>query len=169
MKWYILQAEGWKAHAVPENLLHQLESDALARGHNDIRYYESKQFSIDMPGAILSDRSIENITFEGITFSIPSEDFFVFYEELADGKKRKFDSGEYYYKIHGWLACIVFTPELKEKFLTKMETMMDEVEERATKDIERMRESLRKISNKENVEILNKSFSFPMRHGGLKN
>jgi hypothetical protein len=149
--WTWVSMPGYKGHYCPKKLAAALAADLTNRRDRDHADCEgdaeiapANEGGIDLPGMCMVDRPIEKIKIDTFTLSIPSQDFGEFARELLYVHKRTFADGQEYYKIHGWRACVVFTPEQRDLVLKAMDDMAKEVKERAdTADKEfsrRMRE-----------------------------
>ncbi len=138
--WAFVFVPGYKGHYCPRALAASLNADLEARRQRDHADADGDpdmksviEGGIDLPGMIMVDRPIEKIKIDTFTLSIPSQDFAEFTRELAFVHKRVFADGKEYYKIHGWLQCVVFTPEQRDLVLNAMREMLPAVKERAEK------------------------------------
>lgn len=152
--WGFMLSSGWKGHFCPTSLMAELIEDSNRRGHElGILEQASKGF-IDMPGMIMTDRSHETIRIDTFDLTIPTQDYEYFYMELKKGPKRKFPSGQEYYKIHGWLVCVVFTPEQRDMILAAMKERLENgVKERAKAEDEEFTRRIQSI-NSDGVKII---------------
>jgi hypothetical protein len=151
--WVRFMSDGWKMHFVDVRLLSGLMEDSASRNHASPFYEPVTKAWIDLPGMILQDRSIEEFSFDGITLEMPSEDFEHFRESLRDKKVREFSDGRKYFKIHGWLHCVVFTPEQRDACLALMDARAEEARARGEADKKRFREGIAAI-NKDGVKVM---------------
>jgi len=152
-EWVFMTAEGWKHHFCPLSLLSGLLDDAYARGHEVGQTEDTMHGHIDQPGMIMTDRTYQNILLGEFNLEIPTEDFEHFYERLKSSSLRTFSNGKEYYKLHGWLHCVVFTPEFRLSALKQMEEILPAVLIEAEKEHE---EFTRRISaiNKGGVRVM---------------
>lgn len=153
-KWVSFYADGWKPHVVHKSLLNGLMSDASSRHHSPGNVEVIYKGFIDLPGMIMKDRSYQKIeVVDGFTLEIPSQDFLYYFRELRDGPEREFSTGQKYYKIHGWLVCMVFSTEQRDRILSVMRERLEEVNEIAKREDEEFSNRLKKI-NKDGIKIV---------------
>jgi hypothetical protein len=135
--WAFVWIAGYKVHFVPKKLVADVISDLQNREHEEEGAGEIVELKgvesgwCDRPGMIMTDRPIEHIRIDTFTLDIPSQDFQYFARKLQKAQERRFPSGEKYYKIHGWLHCVVFTPDQRKLLLQTMKEMWPGVHERA--------------------------------------
>ena len=135
--WAAVWVTGYKVHFVPKQFVHGLIEDLTSREHEEEgagEVYEVKGVEsgfCDRPGMIMTDRPIERIKIDTFPLDIPSQDFEYFMRKLIKAQERTLPTGEKYYKIHGWLHCVMFTPEQRDMVLTAMEEMLPEVRVKA--------------------------------------
>lgn len=149
----MFMSDGWKVHWCPTALLPGLMEDSVARAHGEGAFESVTKGFIDLPGMILQDRAIETLKLEGFTLRIPSEDFEHFYDSLKEKKVRKFNDGREYFKIHGWLHCVVFTPELRDACLELMRNKLTAAKKRGEDDRARFRSAIAKV-NADGVKVI---------------
>jgi hypothetical protein len=153
--WALIFATGFKSHYCSLQMITGFISDYQSRV-TDGDVYEIRDVEkggIDLPGMIMSDRPVEHIEIdENFTLSIPSQDFEHFYNELAMGKSRKFQTGQEYFKIHGWLSCVIFSSEQREKVLKKMSEMLSDIKKRADEADEEFSRRLKRCNEKSKVK-----------------
>lgn len=136
--WAWVEHPGYKGHYCPKKLAGSLLADLQKRRDRDYPHKGGDgniepvdEGGIDLPGMIMADRPIEKLKIDTFTLSIPSQDFAEFTRELGFVHKRVFSDGQAYYKIHGWMQCVVFTPEQRDLVLTEMKAMLPDVKKRA--------------------------------------
>lgn len=151
--WIMFVSDGWKIHWVHSSLLPGLMEDSAERGHPNPGHEPVEKGFIDNPGMILQDRSHEVLEVDGFLLTIPSEDFRYFYESLKKKTERTFNDGRKYFKIHGWLHCVVFTPEQRDACLALMEARLPEAEKRSKADTDRFKAAINEI-NKDGVKVI---------------
>lgn len=146
--WARLTFEGYKQHYCPAELAADLLADIEARGGRNMEIEGTAEGAIDLPGMILADRPWEDLMIGPFKLGIPSQDFEIFAAELERSPVRRFASGKEYHKIHGWMTCVVVTPEQRERMLRDMEAMLpearrhqEEADERLTNALDRMRKA----------------------------
>lgn len=145
-EWVLYFANGWKGHFCPASLLPGLMQDAGARGHGDGEFKQAHRGVIDLPGMIMSDRTYQTIRVEGFNLDIPTEDFEYFHDELKRARARVFEDGKEYYKIHGWLHCVVFTPDQREFVLERMEELLAVAKVKAEEERNEFTRRIREIN-----------------------
>jgi hypothetical protein len=132
--WALVQFEGFKAHFCPSELVADLIADIEVRGGPATEVTLAVKGGADLPGIVLANRSWEDIPIGGFKLGFPSQDFEHFMAELERSPVRRFASGREYHKIHGWLHCVVLTPEQRADVLRTMGEMLPEVRERADEE-----------------------------------
>lgn len=132
--WALIQFDGFKFHFCPSELAGDLIADIEARGGPALKLEGVDHGVIDLPGIVLANRSWEDIQIGGFTLGFPSQDFEHFMAELEYSPVRKFTSGREYHKIHGWLHCVVLTPEQRKAVLKVMAEMLPEACKRAEEE-----------------------------------
>lgn len=142
--WKMCSIEGWKFHFVSPSLFYSLVKDAEERGHTDIHSENCPVGIIDLPGMVSIDRTYSDIKVGQFTLTIPNQDFEFFYDELKNGEERTFSDGKKYYKIHGWLACVVFSPEERTEALAVMESIKDSALKLGNEDEEKLIDGIKK-------------------------
>ncbi len=150
--WVATRFGNLKWHYGPKRLAHGL----LEEGGADIENVEMRPADeglIDLPGMIMMDRSYQKIKVDTFRLVIPTEDFEHFYDELVVAPLRKFKTGEEYHKLHGWVACVMFTPQQHEALGDVMEEMLPDVRHVAEKEA---REFSRRIAqiNRDDVKVV---------------
>lgn len=130
--WVRIMMGGFKTHFCPSGMAGALIADLAARGAEGEPMTDGTlQGLIDLPGMIMVDRPLEKIEIDGFTLVIPSQDFTYFVDELANkAPVRTFADGQQYHKIHGWMVCVVMTPEQREAVLARMEELLPEASKR---------------------------------------
>jgi len=126
-EWTFFLADGWKVHWCPTSLLSGLMSDAARRNHTFHEATPVKKGFVDLPGMIMTDRTYQEFKLGEFVLSIPTEDMETFLDELEVAKIRKFEDGKEYCKIHGWLHCVVFTPDQRVTMLSEMKARLPAV------------------------------------------
>lgn len=152
--WAWVEHPGYKGHYCPRKLAAPLLAELGNRRNRDYperggdgKIEPISEGGIDLPGMIMVDRPIEKIKIDTFTLSMPSQDFHEFFRELKFVHKRAFADGQEYYKIHGWLQCVVLTPEQRDLVLQAMADMLPDVlrrGEEADKEFSRRMRELNK-------------------------
>lgn len=143
--WSRVLFKGFKAHYCPDDLVEELVEDIENRGGSLDEIANVSDGGIDLPGMILVDRPWEDIQIDGFKLGIPSQDLGDFLSELERTPLRKFPNGKQYYKIHGWLVCVVFTPDQRNEVLRIMKDILPQSVKRADDATERMIEGLKRM------------------------
>lgn len=158
--WVCVMVPGFKTHFCPADMAADLEADLIQRlsdgsvGHEHVDVSGAVGCLIDLPGMIMMDRPIEKFAIDDFTLEIPSQDFWYIADELERGAPlRTFASGRKYHKIHGWMVCVVMTPEHRADLLTRMEKKTPEIQERAAAADEEFSLRLKQI-NKDRVRVV---------------
>ena len=128
--WVCVLFTGFKAHFCPRDLVGGLIADIESRDGETNKVEEVSEGAIDLPGIVMADRPWEVLEVCGLRLSIPSQDFEHFMAKLETAPERRFANGAKYHKIHGWLQCVVFTPEQRETALRAMNKMLPEARKR---------------------------------------
>ena len=145
MSWYHIWCDGAKNHFVHSSLLEGLRQDLNLRFNNGI-YKEdlTERVWYDLPGMILAGRSYEKLQLDGVEFEVASQNFRLLYERLCLMKEREFSDGKKYYKVHGWLHCLVLTPEQRDVLLKYMEEELPRVQKTADTENDEFVSSIKK-------------------------
>jgi hypothetical protein len=151
--WALVLFEGYKTHFCPSELVGDLIADIGARGGNAYELQETDTGGADLPGIVAADRHWEDILVDGFKLGFPSQDFEYFMAELGSSPVRKFANGREYHKIHGWLHCIVLTPEQQAFVLKAMVEMLPEVRQRAEEENKRFLEAIDR-ANKDRLRVV---------------
>jgi hypothetical protein len=125
--WAAILFEGYKTHFCSSELVGDLVADIESRGGVTDKVKEVVTSGADLPGIVLVNSPWEEIALNNFKLCFPTQDFEHFMMELESSPLRKFSSGREYHKIHGWIHCIVFTPEQRVAVLKTMEEMLPEV------------------------------------------
>lgn len=150
--WALVLFEGYKTHFCPSDLTGDLIADIGTRGGNVYELKETDEGGADLPGIVAVNRHWENILIDGFKLGFPSQDFEHFMAELESSPVRKFASGREYHKIHGWLHCIVLTPEQRIFVLKAMVEMLPMVRQRAEEENKRFLEAIDR-ANKDRLRV----------------
>lgn len=157
--WAFVWVTGYKPHFVPKKLVTSLVGDLTTREHEEEgagEVYEVRGVETggcDRAGMIMVDRPYEKIKIDTFSLEFPSQDFEHFMLRLFKAPERKFQNGDRYYKIHGWLHCVMFTPEQRDLVLKAMEEMLPAVREKADAADKEFSRRMREI-NKDGVKVI---------------
>jgi len=144
--WALILFKGYKTHFCPSELVGDLIADIGARGGNAYEVRETDNGGADLPGIVAADRRWEDILIGGFKLGFPSQDFEYFMEELELSPVRKFASGREYHKVHGWIHCVVLTPEQRAFVLKTMAEMLPAVHQRVEEENRRFLEAIDKAN-----------------------
>ncbi|MHB8407859.1 MAG: hypothetical protein ACYDHY_07050 [Acidiferrobacterales bacterium] len=168
--WYHVWCEGAKNHFVFSGLVECLKKDLDERfkgrvldtgkygppnyvGHGVEKVEECKGPWFDLPGMIMTSRSHEKVTIDGGELEVASENFEYLFNELMEAQERTFADGKKYYKVHGWLHCIVFTPEQRRLILTHMQEQLPRVKAVAAAENKSFMDAISEI-NKDGLKVV---------------
>jgi hypothetical protein len=151
--WARFFAAEWKPHWVPSALLEDITADARARFHEFLDAEPATEGGVDQPGMIMADRTYQTLEIDGFKLTIPSQDWEYFLRELEYGRRRKFASGTEYYKIHGWLNCVVFTVDQRDRVLAEMKARLPAIKIVAQKEDQEFLRRIREI-NSDGVKVV---------------
>jgi hypothetical protein len=144
--WAFVLFGGYKAHFCPSNLVGDLVADIEGRGGETIEVKQVDQGGADLPGIVLAHRSWEDIDLGGFKLGFPTQDFEHFVAELERSSIRKFSSGKEYHKIHGWMHCVILTPEQRTTVLKAMAEMLPDVRKRAEEEDRLFLEAMERVN-----------------------
>lgn len=155
--WQLFHIWGMKAHFVPHELYEDLKTELIQRVDAHDWDEEDREIAgginldlpqesawCDLPGIVRRDRSLWEHK-EDPVFTTPTTDFSYYRNELRDAPLRYFASGAPYYKIHGWLHCVVFTPAQREALLAAMDTDAEAVRVAAEAEEKEMDEARQRL------------------------
>lgn len=128
--WVGMNVPGAKYHFVPPDLADMVEADLRRRiqvkdeeleWYRPFRRTDRDEASTDLPGWVHMDRTWWSCLLPGaLKISFPDSQTEFFAERVSDASLRFGPAGEEYYKIHGWLQCIILTPNQRDYLLQKM-------------------------------------------------
>jgi hypothetical protein len=133
-EWTEVSMDGWKPHVLPVTMVSDLIEDGIGRLHGFSSAEPAIGCFLDRPGMVMVDRSYQDLSCDGLTLTIPTQDFDYFYTKLAESPTRWFASKTPYHKVHAWLRCLVVSPEQKNALLALMAARMPEVRVKATEE-----------------------------------
>lgn len=121
---------GSKPHFIPTEMFDDATEELVKRFDATIDSVKDvTSATIDLPGMIMADRSYVDFDLGGFTLSIPTTDIDFYYKELQ-GKVRAVN-GKQYYKLHGWIHCIMVTPKQRDAMLQKIEAERNAISDKA--------------------------------------
>ena len=155
----------WKAHVVSEELLPYLQRDLAERyaadqnttvGQSSGR--DSPDFTVDpvlentvgldLPGMMMATRTLRTVVVDGLTVSIPSQDWSNILSNIKLEAVRKFSSGVEYYKVHDRFYCLTLSIEQRNMLVEAMEAQSEVAEIEADADDSRLAEAINEINAK---------------------
>lgn len=134
-RWYDGPMPGWKwvvfdgavSHMVPNELRDIIVMDLEQRNCPFGWEEEGKTLFLDQPGPIATARPTEKFDIDGLELEVPSEDVAHFMLDLERLPLR----GGCYYKMHGFLRCIVLTRSMRDDLLAQLKGICPAAEARA--------------------------------------
>jgi hypothetical protein len=158
--WVRVFVPGFKVHFCPADMANDLKADLVDRmsdqsvRESDVEVESSLSCLIDLPGMIMMDRPVEKFAIDDFTLEVPSQDFWYVMGELDRAAPlRTFASGREYHKIHGWMVCVVMTPDQRADLLKRMEKQLPDIQQRAAEADEEFSLRLKQI-NKDTVRVV---------------
>lgn len=112
--WTWARFDDAKPHAVHRSLVEGLIVDMEGRGCTIEAAEGIDSISFDLPGPIIIGAPQRTFKVDLLKIEIPCDDVPVIYSKLCDLPARHFYDGSEYYKLHGFLRCLVMTPQQKE-------------------------------------------------------
>lgn len=144
---------GFKAHYCPAALVGGLVADLEARDAGVKGVENAVSGSIDLPGMAMADRPWEKVMIGEFVLSVPSQDFAIILERLRDAPIRRFADGSEYHKVHGWLHCLVVSPEQRDELISAMEEKAPEAEKRADEAAAEFGKRMENVVNRPDVRV----------------
>lgn len=128
MAWKFLFVTGYKPHYCHPDLHEDLKDDLLSRGDvpdaecdEELSSRLDEKSWCDQSGMVLMDEPNYSADCgDGDIWETRVRCFDHYLHRLEDLEPRRFASGKEYYKIHGWMQCVVFTPAQRDVLLAKM-------------------------------------------------
>lgn len=140
----------WKGTVIRKDLLPQLLKDYEARGHDPkaqpTYQKDTQEIALYCPGMVLADRRWLNISLEdGFVLSFPFEDAEFFLGELKRLEARTFSDGTVYYKLHGWIHCMVLDLQQRLSLIKQMEVNIEHIRKVAKEQADRFTEAMQAV------------------------
>lgn len=145
-EWVMFMVGNWKPHWCPAFMLAGLMEDATRRGQGLGTSEPSPGGIVDQPGMILQNRTYQKFDLGMFVLKIPTEDCEHYREVLEENRVRKFADGREYYKVHGWIHCVVLAPEHRKIILDQMKRDWDKILATAKSERETFRSAIDKIN-----------------------
>ena len=134
-----------KTHTAPGCLLADLIDDLRKRGHEpapilrppcdgdvEIEYrspvLRTRMWCLDMGGMVCTDEPWITVRVDNLPIEVRACDVRDHVQRLARYEVRRFSSGRAYYKIHGWMHCIVLLPRQFRAFTAGVEASVEHAE-----------------------------------------
>ena len=152
--WVVLRQAGTKSHFCHRDMVADLTVDLMSRFKEEVEVRGAVQGVIELPGMCMSDRPWEDIVVEDFKLQIPSQDFGYYRAILEKSSLRKFANGKEYYKIHGWMTCVVLSPKQREEVMKQMDEVAEEVDHRAEEADEEFSRRLSEVNKRSPVKIV---------------
>jgi len=164
MTWRFIRWHGCKGQFVPQTLFGQLEADMRKRlaQHDppeelsvdfDDCDREAEEAAIDLPGMIRMDRGWWSCDIDVGRVAFPVLNVRDLRRQLVSLPLRTFNDGTEYYKLHGWLVCLVLTPEQRDSILQALADDWDAIEAREDKELDQWRETVRVLNSHPNISV----------------
>jgi hypothetical protein len=145
--WFRICFDAGKTHLCPYQFRDELIAEMIERGcaltdfvarggdfATDPKWANPRtveEWGIDAGGMCNINRPEELFTIDGLSkFEIPSEDVAQVLGYLLQAERRSFRSGPYF-KLHGHMQAIVFSPELRDSLIDQMRARIPTAEARA--------------------------------------
>lgn len=142
-----------KGHFCSEDLVQTISDEMYSRGlHQVTQILDRESALVDLPGMVLADRSYEQFDVGSFSLTIPSTDVDAFYSELTQARLRTINDVEFY-KIHGWVHCVILTPEQRKSVLEQMENRIASINERSMTDKVRFEKAISQINAEREIVI----------------
>lgn len=109
-EWRFIRFEGAICHTVPVELEAGIVDDLVRRDCDLHSVQPVTGSSIDIPGPVCVDRPWETFDVDGLSLDIPCEDVEALADYLGGLQVRHTRDNEPYYKMHGFMRCLVLTP-----------------------------------------------------------
>lgn len=155
--WVRFFAAEWKPHWVHSSLVTPLAEDAKRRWHEFVSVEPMPrghpEAFLDLPGMVMQDRTYQDFQVDGLHLRLPTQDVYAFREELESGRLRTFQTGEKYYKLHGWLNCLVLSEVQGDALRAQIEARWPEIEAAAKAEDEEFIRRIREV-NKGEVKVV---------------
>lgn len=141
MSWSYFRFAQAKGHFVRENLRAQLLEEATERKFGfEAEDRDVTEGGIDLPGMIWVHRGFEVIELPGgLKFSLPYSDAIFFMKELENAPLRSFKDGTVYYKLHGWLSCIIMNPFERDYLLAHLKLNEERIKAKDAEELQHIR------------------------------
>lgn len=156
--WYALdfndlRVEGSvKFHVVPDELVETVVADLKERGSPFVRQNVILKVGIDYPGMVHRDDVWYDFQLDGIVAQFSARSFEGMLKQLRELPKRIAPSGMWYFKLHGFLNCLVLTPKNRVRLLDLMAPKLQEALVQAELEAQRFNEAFVKNSHS-NVRV----------------
>lgn len=133
MIWKLaLFEKGVKAHFIPSELFKDICDELYTRFTvKPFETYDKDQAWYDIGGMAMMDaKHLEWNTPGDLKFTLMADHFEYAYDELKNAEVREVN-GKKYYKLHGWLHCIILTPAQRDFLLEDWEKNLQEYSQAA--------------------------------------
>jgi hypothetical protein len=110
-----------KGHYLPAPLIRLVTRDLERRGSRVRCWKRVSALALDLPGFALVNESWQAVYLGRLKVEFPCIDFGDFLQRLAALPPRVGARGQTYYKLHGWLHCIVLTAAHRQALIRAMQ------------------------------------------------
>ena len=130
--WYALdfndrRVEGSvKLHIVPHELVATVVADLKGRGSPYVTQNPIAECGFDYPGMVHMDDVWYDFPLDGLVAQFSARSFEGMLKQLRELSKRTAPSGLWYFKLHGYLNCLVLTPKDRVRLLDSMTSKLQE-------------------------------------------
>jgi hypothetical protein len=155
-RWATIQCDGWKTHVCHESMIPVILEDIGVREPDalkDVIITSTDKGFIDLPGMVSMDRTYQKIEVDGLELEMPTTDFEYFLEMLRNCAVRSAGKQKFY-KIHGWLHCVVLTPLQRYDILEEMASMLPGVRTAAEKERLDLDKKIKSVNDATEFSIL---------------
>lgn len=138
-----------KTHVSPKDMVIDIVRDLEDRGcEPGFEVKEAELCHIDAPQIVLVSPTFQQIKIDSLEIIFPTLQFQMFLEHLEGLPERTFKSGKKFYKLHGFFACVVLTPEQRDLLVRSMREMLPAVEKLAAAEWKSTQEKAEELRTK---------------------
>lgn len=151
--WHLLAFHGAKWHVCPEELVRHIMDDLEVRGcSGTVARTRVQDFCLDHGGPLWMGRSYQEVEIDGLRIEVPVAELAAFVAQLRRLPPREINDRPYY-KLHGYVHCIVLTPAQRDALLQTWTRALQTVEVQAVVDRLETRRCLQALSDHPNIKI----------------
>jgi hypothetical protein len=153
--WNAHSHEGVKPHFVPDSLMHTILTDIGRRFHAPVLQTLDRTgelMRIDRGGPMMISAEWVSVDIDNATLEVPVRDIEVYYMDLLQSPLRG-EPGAQYYKLHGWLHCVVLTPEQRKTILFAWGTKLQEYHDKAEREQAEYTAKVMELNKHPNIQL----------------